>query len=507
MKKILSFFLMTALFFSFIPVVSAAQTGKYIVIKDTASVYSSYSTTSKKIAEVYKKTYLDVTAVSNNGMFGKVRVPSADVIGWVQLGALSYIPPKTENTDITGIKIKSAPKKLTYTDREEELDLTGLSVVSIDKKGGETPVTAYNVYAPVLKLNGDSDEQKTVTVTYSPDSVNTFTASFFVTVIRQKVSSLTVKTQPKCDYMENGILDLSGLSLLLSFPDSSKNKVYTYEEIKSDPDFIIKGCHSEEHGAALKKGTHTLTIAYRYSDITCTVSLNVQPRRLIELKIKQMPENLTVYDNTVKPSIEGLILEASYDNGEKEDVPYYNCVTQCDPSLFAIGPGNKVRVYFGELFVDIDFTYSIAIPQDISLEYPADFLYPPKGEEIDLSQIKVKLIYSDKTFEYVKDFSITGVDYQKIDSPQTVEIRYKEHYKKVTITITSRWSKGDITGDGIISSADARQALRHAVRLTALGGKQIFAGDADRDGRIDSADARLILRAAVGLENLYITLK
>lgn len=59
---------------------------------------------------------------------------------------------------------------------------------------------------------------------------------------------------------------------------------------------------------------------------------------------------------------------------------------------------------------------------------------------------------------------------------------------------------GDIDGDGRISAADARVALRAAVGLSLLADEiQPFA-DADGDGSLTAADARLVLRAAVGLE-------
>ena len=65
---------------------------------------------------------------------------------------------------------------------------------------------------------------------------------------------------------------------------------------------------------------------------------------------------------------------------------------------------------------------------------------------------------------------------------------------------------GDVDGDGEVTAADARLALRAAVGLEsyATGSREALACDVDRDGQITSADARLILRAAVGLETLSV---
>ena len=62
---------------------------------------------------------------------------------------------------------------------------------------------------------------------------------------------------------------------------------------------------------------------------------------------------------------------------------------------------------------------------------------------------------------------------------------------------------GDVDGDGKITSADARLALRRSVKLENYpeGSSQYLACDADGDGAVTSADARLILRASVNLEN------
>ena len=65
-------------------------------------------------------------------------------------------------------------------------------------------------------------------------------------------------------------------------------------------------------------------------------------------------------------------------------------------------------------------------------------------------------------------------------------------------------SLGDVDGEGGVTAADARLALRAAVGLEnyAPGSAEFKAADADHDNKITSADARLILRAAVGLEDL-----
>lgn len=500
MKKLISVILSIAMLFALLPLCFAAETGKYVVINDVTSVFSSPGIAGQKIAELTKNTVIEITEI-RNGLFGKVYVPKDGVTGWVQMGALEAVKPPVPDGSITGIKVKQLPVKTEYTDGTQELDLTGLEVVSVGKDGKEAYITGYSVYAPEMKGPGE----KTVTITYSPDGVSTYSDSFKVTVKRLPVKGISVKIKPKSEYMENQPLDLTNLIVSCSFADGTE-KFYTYAQLKNNPDFILEGCHGEVHGTALSKGTHTIKITYKYSDIFTEFTVNVTPRRLTGLTVKELPDNLTVYDNKKIPALDGLVLEAVYDNGEKEDVYHYNCEAVCDPSQFIIGPGNKVDVYFGGMFVTLEFRYSVAVPEKITLIYPQGFsLNFLKGEEIDLSGIRVRLVYSDDTFEYVTDYKMSTPDLT-VTGTQHISVTYMEFSEVFVINISPYFSKGDVDGDGAIRAYDARQTLRAAVGLTTLKGMTFFAGDADRDNKITSSDARLILRAAVGLENLYVTI-
>ncbi|MBR5424118.1 MAG: leucine-rich repeat protein [Clostridia bacterium] len=65
-----------------------------------------------------------------------------------------------------------------------------------------------------------------------------------------------------------------------------------------------------------------------------------------------------------------------------------------------------------------------------------------------------------------------------------------------------QFKPGDVDGDGEITAADARLALRRSVTLENYteGTREYLACDADADGSVTAADARMILRASVGLE-------
>ncbi len=64
------------------------------------------------------------------------------------------------------------------------------------------------------------------------------------------------------------------------------------------------------------------------------------------------------------------------------------------------------------------------------------------------------------------------------------------------------YTLGDVDGDGDITAADARSALRASVKLEnfAAGSKEFLAADADKDNALTAGDARLILRRSVGIK-------
>ncbi|MCR5042176.1 MAG: CotH kinase family protein, partial [Clostridia bacterium] len=59
---------------------------------------------------------------------------------------------------------------------------------------------------------------------------------------------------------------------------------------------------------------------------------------------------------------------------------------------------------------------------------------------------------------------------------------------------------GDVDADGSVTAADARLALRKAVKLEELTPAQLVDADVDLDGGVTAADARSILRYSIGLE-------
>gem|GEM_PF-3240880 len=92
------------------------------------------------------------------------------------------------------------------------------------------------------------------------------------------------------------------------------------------------------------------------------------------------------------------------------------------------------------------------------------------------------------------------IDFEMYGYVDFLHVRYKDSLAAALLN-ESAVRPGDIDGDGKITSADARSALRAAVKLDYLFQTKHSAADVSGDGEVTAADARDILRAAVGLDN------
>lgn len=90
--------------------------------------------------------------------------------------------------------------------------------------------------------------------------------------------------------------------------------------------------------------------------------------------------------------------------------------------------------------------------------------------------------------------------YSRKYCPTYILPHWETFRKKVEIYLNRLNIGGDVDGDGKVTSADARLALRAAVGLEGLNDTQKAAADVDGDGKITAADAREILRKSVGID-------
>lgn len=493
MKKCFAVFLALALLVpAFCGTANAAEQGKYKVIASAAGVFSAADMASDKLCEVYAGTVLDVVSVSRG--FGKVTVKSAGIVGWVQLSNMEYLGGEVAG-EVTGLRVVP-PEKTTFIHEAESLDLTGMKVYAVYNSGMQVTVTGYEVFCDAMDTLGE----KEVRVTYTPKgSAKTFTDSFKITVVRYPVTRLTLIKQPnRTMYLEHEKLDLTGLVLKLTYSDGRPEQMISFEDIVADAHFVVTGCCGEAQGKLLEKGTHTVTVYCRYEDIAASFPVSVTPRTLTMLTVIQQPDSLVTHYRDRVPSIAGLRLKAEYDNGEVEEVESFDCEVVCDPSKFILGENNPVDVYYGDMCVHLFYKLSLNnVTGIVAVPSRTSFVM---GQEIDPG-LKVRLVYSDGTFENITDYEMTEIDPQK-EGSQNIIVRYGEYSDVFTVSISSIYRPGDVNGDGKVEPEDARLVLRAAVGIIHFIKDAFNAADVDHDESITPADARLVLRASVGLEKL-----
>lgn len=145
--------------------------------------------------------------------------------------------------NITGIALKSAPKKLSYI-AGQALDLTGgVITVSYDNN---TKADVTMTSAMVSGYKPATVGSQKITVTYGG-----FTTGFNVTVAAKKATGIEMKAYPtKTDYYVGESLSVSGGSINLLYNDGSKTPVTLTAS-------MVSGYNSQ------KAGTQTLTVAYQ----------------------------------------------------------------------------------------------------------------------------------------------------------------------------------------------------------------------------------------------------
>lgn len=136
------------------------------------------------------------------------------------------------------------------------------------------------------------------------------------------------------------------------------------------------------------------------------------------------------------------------------------------------------EVYFSYLYNESN-TYDALKMYVLTFRYTETDIYP----SIDVTNIAGTFIRSVADVVVVE-----GDDYDSDDSYDDGPVN----------NISS--DKGDANGDGKITAADARFALRVAAGVQAVTLEEYLRADLDSDGNVTAAEARMILRMAAGLE-------
>ena len=140
-------------------------------------------------------------------------------------------------------------------------------------------------------------------------------------------------------------------------------------------------------------------------------------------------------------------------------------------------------------------------PFGFALQYRDNSYYPIQQEDFTIYVSHEQAATPQEEQEVLQSYSKTGRRiYQYATNPDGSG--YFDAFKLVWDRLAYEFCYGDVNNDGRVTSADAREVLRHAVSLSFIENESDrTAADMNRDGYIRTNDARSILRTAVGLDS------
>lgn len=134
--------------------------------------------------------------------------------------------------------------------------------------------------------------------------------------------------------------------------------------------------------------------------------------------------------------------------------------------------------------------------QGLRLQSPPDKTVYRQNEPFDPSGLTLLATFADGSEQTVDVGYAVAYDFAQA-GPATVTVTFRGQSVSVEVTVEKTPSgapgSGDIDGNGLVNSSDARIALQYTVGLTTLTPEQQQAGDVNGDESVDSSDARAVL--------------
>lgn len=192
---------------------------------------------------------------------------------------------------------------------------------------------------------------------------------------------------------------------------------------------------------------------------------------------------VTVTKNTAITSDAGITLVIPFGS----DIP-----TDVTLSAYEIVSGSDYSAassYFGEHKNFLLFDVNIMLNNKVYDTDTEKTWLMPTGK-FDIRYCKVYYISDDGEFTLLESVSEMNILLVKTDKTGLF-----------AIVEDKTFCKGDVNGDGLVTAADARLALRNSAGIQPLYDKALSAADYNGDSSVTAADARLILRFSARLDS------
>ncbi len=280
--------------------------------------------------------------------------------------------PSTVNViakELSSIEVSKNPTKTSYFIGSKNLDVTGgkLKLTYSNGTSEEVDMTADMCSAVDLSTAGT----KTVTVTYQGK-----TTTFDVKVYDKNATALTLNGVDGKNIVEGTDLDLTGMTLDVTYDDSSKDTgiALTPAMIKYDNKTV---------------GKSTVTVSY--AGLTQTFTIDVVKKSVDKIEMKSNPTNTEVFVGKTM-DVSGAKITATYNNGTTEDfdVTAAMCST---PDTSVVGKKTVTVTYNGKT---TEFSINVVEPQPESVALKGvEGKSVKEGKELDLTGMKAVVKYND----------------------------------------------------------------------------------------------------------------
>lgn len=271
--------------------------------------------------------------------------------------------------ELSSIEVSKNPTKTSYFIGSKNLDVTGgkLKLTYSNGTSEEVDMTADMCSAVDLSTAGT----KTVTVTYQGK-----TTTFDVKVYDKKATALTLNGVDGKNIVEGTDLDLTGMTLDVTYDDSSKDTgiALTPAMIKYDNKTVGKS-----------------TVTVLYAGLTQTFTIDVVKKSVDKIEMKSNPTNTEVFVGKTM-DVSGAKITATYNNGTTEDfdVTAAMCST---PDTSVVGKKTVTVTYNGKT---TEFSINVVEPQPESVALKGvEGKSVKEGKKLDLTGMKAVVKYND----------------------------------------------------------------------------------------------------------------
>lgn len=292
-------------------------------------------------------------------------------LGKTQLYSTSVTPAKVNviAKELSSIEVSKNPTKTDYFTGSKALDVTGgkLKLTYTNGTSEEVDITSDMCSAVDLSTAG----KKTVTVTYQGK-----TATFDVTVSDKKATGITLNGVNGKSIVEGTELDLTGMTLDVTYDDGSK-----------DAGIALAKSMIKYDNKTVGKSTVTVT----YAGQTQTFTIDVLKKSLTKIEMKSNPSNSEVFVGKTM-DVSGAKITATYNNGTTEDIDVTEAMCST-PDTSVAGEKTVTVTYEGKT---TQFKINVVEPKPVSLTFNGVNGKTVKvNKRLDLTGMTVTVNYND----------------------------------------------------------------------------------------------------------------